>query len=1227
MKYFEPTTIFFVRTMTRFFATRNFKQNVPMTFYPCFDRAKQAALICIVFLIISCKETQSRFEQIKASHTGIHFVNRIIENDSINQLDNGNVFNGGGVGIGDFNNDGLEDIYFTGNLTSSKLYLNNGKFKFKDVTEEACVTGEGKWCRGVAVADINNDGWLDIYVSATIWKNPEKRKNILYVNQGSDKGNIPHFKEMASEYGLDDNSHTTQAAFFDYDNDGDLDVYLTVNEINDRNSPYVFRPVVTDGSNSSTGRLYRNDWNNKLKHPVFSDVSKEAGIGTEGYGNQASITDINNDGWKDIYVSNDYLSNDLLWINNKNGTFSNRLSSSFKHGSNSAMGNDAGDINNDGLMDFITLDMNPEDNYRKKMMLPPASYQFFQNTEQYGYEYQYIRNTLQLNLGPQPQDNDSTCLPVFGDIAYFAGVEATDWSWTPLLTDFDNDGYKDLFIANGFPRDITDRDFGMFRSKAWLSTPKADILKQVPEVKIHNYIFRNNTDLTFSDESVNWGFSAPTFSNGAAYADLDNDGDLDLVINNINDEASVYRNNSRELAPEKSHFLQVRLHGDSLNINGLGTYVEIYYNGKKQLWENAPFRGYLSTVDTRAHFGLGNTSSVDSMLIKWQTGKKQLFKSIAADQLITVNEYNATVNDFSPSSIAKVKSTFKEINSSAGINYIDKEEDFADFNIQKLLPHKFSEYGPALASADIDGDGLDDLIAGGSSKNSARIFLQQKNGTFLQKSLLPDNKLSSKKEDDMGILLFDADGDGDEDLYISSGGYESENGSSVYSDHFYINDGMGNFTENSVGLPENLSSKACVRAADIDKDGDLDLFISGRVDPWNYPKAVSSFVYRNDSKNGKIKFTDITKEAASALVNIGMVCDALFSDFNNDGWCDLILAGEWMPITFLENEKGIFRNITENTGLSSNTGWWNSIAAADFDSDGDIDYAVGNLGLNSYFRASPKYPVSIISADFDNNGSYDAFPSLYIVSSQQDTTKRNFPANGRDDIIKQMIKMRGKFQNYKSYAIATVDQLFTEKQLEGALKLKATDFSSSYIRNDGNNKFTKSPLPSLAQISAINGMVADDFDGDGITDILINSNDFGTDVLVGRYDAMNGLLLKGKGNGEFDPQSISSSGIFIPGNGKGLIKLRGGKENFLVAAAQNRGPLKIFELNSKVKNIPVMNDDISAEIQLNNGAVRKQEFYYGSSFMSQSARFLTIAGNVKAVTITNNKGQKRNIEI
>jgi len=1187
--------------------------------------------LCVLFLLISCltscNQKPTLFEQIKSSKSEIHFNNLIVENDSINQLDNGNVFNGGGVGVGDFNNDGLPDIYFTGNLTSCKLYLNKGNFSFEDVTDEAKVTGEEKWCRGVAVVDINNDGWQDIYVSATIWKNQEKRKNLLYINQGADASGVPNFKELAEEYGLDDQSHTTQAAFFDYDNDGDLDVYLTVNEIIDRNSPYVFHPIVKDGSNSSTGKLFRNDWSNSLSHPVFTDVSKQAGIQTEGYGNQASITDINLDGWKDIYVSNDYLSNDLLWINNRNGTFSEMLSSAFKHTSNSAMGNDVGDINNDGLMDFITLDMNPEDNYRKKMMLPPASYQFFQNSDQFGYNYQYIRNTLQLNQGMRPDMPDSTQIPVFGEIAYFAGVEATDWSWTPLLTDFDNDGYNDLFIANGFPRDITDRDFGMFRSKAWASTSKADILKQVPEVKIHNYLYKNNADLTFSDMSGKWGLSAPTFSNGAAYADFDQDGDLDLIINNINDEASLYRNNSREFNKENSHYLEVELQGDSLNRNGLGAWIEIYYDqGKKQVWENSPYRGYLSTVEPKAHFGLGIISKLDSMVVRWQNNRKQLFSDVAADQVLKVSIKDAPLKYSLAQKVPVENVLFKDITSSSKISYVQKETDFVDFNIQKLIPHKLSEYGPALASGDINGDDLDDLISGGSAGNSAQIFLQKVDGTFSQKSLIPDSKLSSKNWDDMGILLFDADGDSDQDLYVVSGGFENDPGSPSYSDHFYLNDGKGNYTEKENVFPVNHTSKACVRAADFDQDGDLDLFVSGRVDPWNYPKPVSSFIYRNDSKNGTINFSDVTKDVAPGLTNIGLVCDALFTDFNNDGWTDLVLTGEWMPLTFLSNENGVFKDVTASSGINSHTGWWNSISAGDFDNDGDMDYLVGNLGQNSFFRASDKYPVSIISSDFDNNGSYDAFPSLYLITSQQDSTMKNYPAHGRDDIVKQMIKMRVKYQNYKSQAVSTVDQMFTEKQIQEALKLKVTDLKSSYCRNNGNNQFTLIQLPSVVQFSAVNGMITDDFDGDGNLDVLINGNDYGTDVLVGAYDASNGLLLKGNGKGDFKPLSISESGIFIPGNGKAMVKFRSTKGNYLVAAAQNRGPLKVFELEEKNKNISIKPDDISAELHFQNGTTQKQEFSYGSSFLSQSARFLNAGINLKSVTITGNKGQKRKID-
>jgi hypothetical protein len=767
----------------------------------------------------------------------------------------------------------------------------------------------------------------------------------------------------------------------------------------------------------------------------------------------------------------------------------------------------------------------------------------------------------------------------------------------------------------------------MFRNRAFLVATKDQILTQVPVVKLHNYAFRNNGDLTFQDVSGKWGMNTPTFSNGAAYADLDRDGDLDLVINNIDDQASLYRNNSREEYKENSHYIQIQLKGPKINNQGFGAWIEIFYDkDKKQIWENTPYRGYLSTIEDIAHFGLGKIKTIDSLTVSWQNGRIQILHNIAADQLLTIDIDNS-VPKTSGDSGPKVRNTlFREITDSLNIHFTDRETDFVDFNIQKLIPHKFSEYGPALAVGDVDGNGLGDIVCGGSSNNSARIFLQQGDGRFIQKSLLTDNLLIRKSWDDTGILLFDADHDGDPDLYIASGGYESQSNSQVYEDHFYTNDGKGDFSEVPGAIPLNYTSKLCVRAADIDKDGDLDLFIAGRVDPWNYPKPVSSFIYRNDSKPGQIKFTDITKDAGKDLLNIGLVCDALFTDFDNDGWPDLILAGEWMPVTMLKNVNGVFKNITNETGTGNQTGWWNSISAGDFDNDGDIDYLIGNLGLNSFYKASEKYPVSVYAKDFDNNGSYDAFTSIWLPSSQQDTTRKEYPVHMRDDVIKQMISMRSKFQNYKSFASATIDQLFSKDQMKNALVLRANNFNSSYLRNDGDNKFTMIPLPAQAQISAITGMTVEDYDGDGNLDVILNGNDYGTEVSVGRYDALNGLFLKGDGKGGFSPLSIAESGIYIPGNGKALVGFIGNNNNYLLAAGQNRGPLKIFRLKRNLHFVPLLPDDVNAVLTYRNGVSRKIEFYYGCSFLSQSGRFLNTDDNIKSVTIFNYAGVMRKID-
>ena len=1186
-------------------------------------------LLFISLLFFTCQQNSTLFHIVSSEHSGIHFNNKIVENDSINPIDVTNIYNGGGVGIADFNNDGLQDIYFTGNMVSNKLYLNKGKMQFDDITEEAGVNGHGKWCRGIAVVDINNDGWQDMYVCASMDKNPEKRKNLLYVNQGLDKKGIPFFKEMAAEYGLDDTTHSTMAAFFDYDTDGDLDMYLVVNQIIPGINPAIFKPKITDGSFPSTGRLYRNDWSAKLKHPVFTNVTKLAGVTIEGYGHGVNIADFNKDGWKDIFVTNDFNSNDLLYINNHDGTFTDKSASYFKHTSANGMGQDVIDINNDGLSDVVELDMSPEDNYRKKMMLSSSGYQTYQNADYFKYQYQYVRNSLHINQGPRINLNDSIGDPVFSDIGFFSGISETDWSWCPLVADFDNDGFRDIVVTNGFPKDITDHDFITFRQQASNIATKQYTLQQVPQVKLHNYGFQNNGDLTFNNVTDNWGLATATFSNGAAYADLDNDGDMDMVVNNINDEASVYENTLMDSKPKDKHYLTVKLAGDSLNKSALGAWIEVYYGGgKQQVYEVTPYRGYLSSIQLDAHFGLGNYTAIDSIVVKWPDAKKQVLKNVTADQTIKIDIKNATDRYSWTEPIFAQNNLFKEITDNLGIHYVHQQKDFVDFNIQKLLPHKFSEYGPALATGDLNGDGLDDIIVGGNSLYGATVLLQQGNeGTFLQKELMPPIAGKAMPSQDMGITLFDADGDGDLDIYVSGGGYESKPNTEAYQDKIYINDGKGNFALDSNALPKNFTSKSCVRAIDYDKDGDLDLFIAGRVEPWSYPKQVSSYIYRNDSKDGHIQFTDVTSQVANSLNNIGLVCDAVFTDFDNDGWPDLVLAGEWMPVTFLKNEKGIFKNVTPNSGIANQIGWWNSIAAGDFDNDGDIDYVIGNLGQNSFYKATDKYPVSIYAKDFDNNGSYDAFPSLYLPASQEDQTKKEFPAQTRDDIIKQMIGMRSKFQNYKTYATATMDKLFTPEQLKGALILNANNLKSSYCRNDGGGKFTLIPLPMQAQLSALNGMTVDDFDGDGNLDLLINGNDYGTDVSVGRYDALNGLVLKGDGKGSFTSLSILQSGIYIPGNGKALVKLRGKNGKYLIAAGQNRGPLKVFELKRNIQTIALQPNEVSGEKTFKNGKTQRLEFYYGASFLSQSARFLSIDSNIKSIMIHDSKNSKRKIEL
>lgn len=1164
-------------------------------------------------LFFSCKEEpHTLFRLLPASETGVDFANNIFETDSFNILTFEYIYNGGGVAIADFNGDGLQDIFFTGNQVANRLYLNKGDLRFTDVTETANVNINDRWNTGVAVADINNDGLPDIYVCAAMYPDSTARANMLFINKGPNEHGVPIFKNEAAEYGVADTGHSMNAAFFDYDNDGDLDLYVLTNQ-QLKSTPSNYRPKMRDGSSPNTDRLYRNNGDG-----TFTNVSAQAGILIEGFGLGLSIVDIDDDGWQDIYVSNDFISNDILYVNQHDGTFKNEITQYIGHQSQFSMGNDAADINNDGLPDLMTLDMLPESNSRIKTTVGGTSYLTYIDNEKYNYEYQYMRNMLHVNNGKAGERAVR-----FSEVGFLGGVYQTEWSWSPLFADFDNDGYKDLIITNGFPKDITDKDFANYRTGVGRIASPSFLIDSIPVVKVSNYAFRNNDGITFTNTTEEWGMNHPSFSNGAAFADLDNDGDLDYIVNNISDPAFLYENTLYNGDnPDAAHYLRLKLKaGESLV---QGTRVDIHYgSGKRQTQVYSVYRGYMSTVEDVIHFGLGDAAGVDTVFIHWPDGTDQILNDVSANQVVEVSyQANQSIPDdvrqTLPTVQRKSQPEFKEVAGDVGIAFVHHEEDKIDYNIQRTLPHKFSQLGPGLAVGDVNGDGLEDFYVTGSSGVPGYLFVQTARGQFMKPQPLPAT--GKKTEEEENALFFDADGDGDLDLYVVSGSFEFRPGSEAYQDKLYLNNGRGQFTLTPSALPEMAVSGSCVRAADFDRDGDLDLFVAGRVIPAGYPYAPRSSLLRNDGG----KFVDVTSEVCPGLEKIGMVTDALWSDFDGDGLMDLVLAREFGSLVFVEN-SGTQLTPLDSTGIENASGWWNSVVAGDFDEDGDVDYIAGNLGLNNYYHPTAVHPLKVFAKDFDNNGSVDAILGCYLKSNTGDM--QLYPVHAWDQLSSQSPRFRQQFLKYKDYAKVTMTDLLSPEDLSGALILETNHTASGFVENLGGGRFKLHDLPVEVQVAPVNGMVVEDFDGDGHLDVAMIGNDYGNEIFSGRYDAFTGQLLLGDGKGGFAPVPSSRSGFLVAGDGKALVKLYGAKGGRILLASQNRDSLKVY-LSKPLPDFQMVNvqsTDVNVTYRDQQDMIHKIECYYGSGYLSQSSRRISIPRTAKEITITDSRGNKRTV--
>ncbi|GAB1855484.1 VCBS repeat-containing protein [Flavobacteriaceae bacterium MHTCC 0001] len=1095
---------------------------VALIFYGCSNDVKKA----------SKNDTSALFKRLSSHETGINFTNDL--NEKFEYLDEFSyAYNGGGTAIGDVNNDGLQDVIFTSNEQGLKLYLNQGHLKFKDITQTSGLAYTGGWYNGISMVDINSDGFLDIYVCRGGWKDTDKeRSNLLFLNQGDGS-----FLEKANAFGIGDIGYSTQGSFFDYDNDGDLDLYLV-------NRPDEFSLTLTEflkrkenPNDKNRDKLFRND------DGKFIDVSKETGITNNfGYGLGVVTSDVNNDGYVDIYVTNDFDEYDYLYINHEGKKFVESVKTSTKHIPLYSMGVDIMDCNNDGLEDILVMEMMSKDHKRAKVSMPSMNVEQFDILLKRGFFYQYMHNMLQLNQGNN----------LFSEVGQISGLDKTDWSWTGLLSDLDNDGYKDVLVTNGYMRDYLDKDIELrtieffqknkskYRSaQELLADKEQEIIELYRPLKQRNYLFKNKGGFSFKDVSIQWGFSKESFSNGASVGDLDNDGDLDIVVNNLEEEAFVFENTTKN-----NGYLRVKFKGPSKNPLGLGAKVELRYNDKVQYQEFKMIRGYLSSQEPLLHFGLGSEANIDTLKVTWPGGKQQVLENLAVNQILSLNFSDAQQN----TNIKPVEVALFQNQKDVGLDFQHKENEYNDYEKQVLLPHKYSQFGPGIAVGDINGDNRDDIYICGPSGQSGALYVQNENGTYNRIKGIWE---SNKKSEEISAAFFDANSDGKLDLYVVNGGNEFEPNDSMYKDKFYINKGNGKFKDASSKIPQNAFSGSKVRPADFDNDGDIDLFLGERLIPHNYPVPASGYLYENNEG----VFKDITQNLAPELKDLGLITDALWLDYDKDNNLDLIVVGEWMPISIFKYNNGQFtKESLSSNGLENTEGWWYSIEAGDFDKDGDLDLVAGNLGLNYKYRATEDSPFEVFASDFDFNGRPD------IILGFNDEGKK-YPLRGKECSSQQMPYLKKKFLTYESFSTASIEDMVGKTSLENALHRSAKTFASIYLENNGDGTFKQIPLPSLAQLSSVNDIQVNDFDLDGHLDIVVGGNLYASEIETPRNDASFGAFLKGNGKGQFTPFHAHESGLYIDGDVKemGIVNIQGRK---VLVVAKNDDNLQVVKIGN-----------------------------------------------------------------